>query len=156
MRERLKDLTELVGVIAIIASLLFLAYEIRQSNQIARSTISYELGNNYSEINEIVWTDPDVAALHVRVRDPEYVPTEIEEEMLLAEARRYMNVWGAIENAYRNGHQTREQLDVMLDDVEVVLTRLPAARPSWIRELDNHPGLQSYEFYARAREIVDR
>lgn len=34
-RERLKDTVEVVGIIAIVASLLFLAFEIQQSNRIA-------------------------------------------------------------------------------------------------------------------------
>lgn len=154
MRESLKDTAEVVGVIAVIASLLFLGYEIRQSNQIARSTISYELANNYSELNEIIWTNPEVAALHVKARDPGYVPTAVEEEMLLAEVRRFLNVWGAVENAYRNGHQTREQLDIMLEDVEAVVAEYPAMRPLWRRELDKYPGLVSFEFYRRAREAL--
>lgn len=153
MRIR-RDLAELTSVIAVIASLLFLAYEIRQSNRIARSTISYELANNYSELNEIVWTDPEVAALHVKVRDSSYVPTEVEEEMLLAEVRRRLNVWGAVESAYRNGHQTREQLDVMLADVEAVLADYPATHRLWTRELGRYSGMSTYEFYERARRVV--
>ena len=150
-----KSSLEIIGVIAVVASLLFLAYEIRQSNQIARSTITFELGNNVSELNEIVWTNPEVAALHVRASDPRYVPTQVESEMLRAEARRFMNVWGTVEIAYRNGHQTRAQFDILLDDVEDVLERLPAAHPIWKRELQKYPDLESFEFYVRAMSAIE-
>lgn len=150
-----KGFLEVMGVLAVIASLLFLAYEIRQSNQIARSTITFELGNNISELNEIVWTNPEVAALHVRARDPAYIPTETEAEMLRAEARRFMNVWGTVEIAYRNGHQTRAQFDILLDDVQDVLERLPAAHQIWKRELQKYPDLESFEYYARAMSAIE-
>lgn len=153
---RKKEIAEIIGVIAVVASLLFLGYEIRQSNQIARSTITYELANNYSEINEIVWSSPEVAALHVKARDAAYSPTEIEIEMLRAEARRYMNIWGAVEIAYRNGHQTREQLDIMLDDVAAVVGGFPAAEAVWREELARFPGLESFEFHARATEVIEQ
>lgn len=151
-----KDIAEIVGVIAVIASLLFLGFEIRQSNQIARSTITYELASNVSEINQTVWSSPEIAALHVRVRDPGYEPSESEAEMLRAEARRYMNLWGAVEIAYRNGHQTREQLDIMLDDVEAVVHRFPAMRGIWLGELNRYDGLGGFEFHARAISALDR
>ena len=155
MKTKRKELADLVGLAAVVLSLLFLAYEIRQSNRIARSTISYELGNNTSQLDQLVWTNSEVAALQVRIRDPAYVPTVVEEEMLRAQARRFLTVWGAIENAYRNGHQTRGQLEILLEDVEAVLRAAPAARHLWKDELDQHAGLGSYEFYRRARGVVD-
>lgn len=150
-----KEIAEIIGLVAVVASLLFLGYEIRQSNRIARSTITYELANNYSEINEIVWSSPQVAELHVKVRDPAYRPTAAEEVMLRAEARRFMNIWGAIEIAYRNGHQTREQLDIMLEDVEAVVSRFPAMHAVWWDELGNNPGLSAFEFHARAVAAIE-
>jgi hypothetical protein len=149
-----KDIAEVIGVVAVVASLLFLAYQIRQSNQIARSTITYELANNSSEIYEIIWSNPEVSALHVKITDPAYEPTGQEQEMLRAEARRFMNLWGAVEIAYRNGHQSREQFEILLDDVEATLRRSPAAHEVWARELNSFPGLASFEFHARAMEVI--
>lgn len=154
MKTTVRELRDVIGLVAVVASLLVLAYEVRESNRIARSTISYELANNYSELNEVVWTDPDVAYLRANVRDPDYVPTAIETERLIAEIRRLMNVWGAVESAYRNGHQTREQFDVMLAAVGAHLADCPAVHPLWRQELDRHPGLTGYEFYERAREAI--
>ena len=150
-----REIAELVGIAAVIASLLFLAYEIRQSNQIARSTVTFELANNASAIHEIIWTNPEIAALHVRIGDPAYSPTAAERETLRAEAQRHMNLWGAVEVAYRNGHQTREQLDIMLDDVEAVVSRYPAMRVVWQSELGRFPGLRAFEFHARATAAID-
>lgn len=151
-----KDIAEVIGLMAVIASLLFLGYEIRQSNQIARSTITYELASNVSEINQTIWSTPEIAALHVRLNDPGYLPTGTETEMLRAEARRYMNLWGAVEVAYRNGYQTREQLDILLDEVEATVTRFPAMKPVWKEEFGRVGGLRTFEFYARATEALGR
>ncbi len=66
---RRRGLAEVVGVLAVVASLLFPGYEIRQSNQIARSTITYGLASNVSEIHQTIWSNPEIAVLHVKVRD---------------------------------------------------------------------------------------
>lgn len=150
------SLVESVGAVAVVASLLFLAYEIRQANKIARSTISFELSSSYASIDQSVWTDPNVAALRVKTRDPAFMPTPVEREMLLGEIRRLLNVWGAVETAFRNGYQTRQQFDVMLEGLEAILNEYPATRPLWAQELDRYGALESYEFYSRARALVER
>jgi len=155
MKTRRRELIEIVGVLAVIASLLFLAYEIRQSNQIARSTITFELGKNAADLNEVVLSNPGFAELLVKSQDPHYHPTAVEKQMLLAEARRFLNLWGTVEIAYRNGHQTRAQFDIMLDDAEGVLSRRPAAHYVWRKELKRFPGLSTFEFYARAMQVID-
>ena len=145
-----REFAEVVGIVAVVASLLFLAYEIRQSNRIARSTVTFELANNSAEIQEIIWTSPVIAELQARAADPGYELTESEEIMMRAQVRRHMNLWGAVEVAFRNGHQTREQLDIMLDEVESTIRRLPATHAIWRDEMNNYEGLGVFEFYQRA------
>jgi len=41
-----RKIVEIVGFLAVIASLLFVAYEIRQSNRIALGTTAYEIQRN--------------------------------------------------------------------------------------------------------------
>lgn len=149
-----REVAEMIGIAAVVASLLFLAYEIRQSNRIARSTVTFELANNSSAIHEIVWAHPEIAALHVRVQDPAYTLTDAERETLRAQVRRYMNLWGAVEVAYRNGHQTREQLEIMLEDVEAVVRRFPAMHPLWRAELGDFEALSGFEFHARVQAAM--
>ena len=65
-RDKRKDAIEAAGIVAVIASLLFLAFEVRQTNRIAVASIEIGLRNGYSEINRGVYSDNGIAELLVK------------------------------------------------------------------------------------------
>ena len=73
---------EIVGIMTVVLSLLFVAYEIRQSNAIAIGTTSYELSRNWMSSNELIITNPELRSLVVKLTDKDYVltidPNELE------------------------------------------------------------------------------
>ena len=77
-RKDIKDTVELVGIIAVVLSLLLVAYEVRQSNRIAQATTTYEIGRDVNQFNELGYSDPEFAALLVNLRDPEFKPSKVE------------------------------------------------------------------------------
>lgn len=85
-REYLKDLLEGIGFIAIIASLVFVGIETRNSTkQAALNTQALEIAayqelmDNIAEMNILVVQDPEVAALMRKVYDPSQELTELEQ-----------------------------------------------------------------------------
>ena len=65
----LKDSFELVGIFAVVISLLIVAYEVRQSNRIAQATTTYEIGRDVNEFNIMGYTNPQFAELLLSLAD---------------------------------------------------------------------------------------
>ena len=61
----------LVANLGVIAGIVFLAYEIRLSNQIAVSTTEVALRESYGSSNETVYTSPEIAEVLYKARDPD-------------------------------------------------------------------------------------
>lgn len=121
-----KSLIEGLGVVAVIASLLFVAFEIRQANRIALGTTSYELNRNWMAINEIYVTDPEVRTLIVALNDENFIPEdELQREQAEAYARRILNNWVAIEEAYANGIASEVIYRMASEDVKAFITKRP-------------------------------
>ncbi len=139
MKLELKEKFEIVGIASIVLSLLFLAFEMRQSNQIAKSQIAVEVSGSYAEISDLIYTNEAVASLRVKAKDPQFAPSAIELEQLRAIARRYIGISIMIENAYRNGHQSRGQLEGSFVTMEVLLSEIPGIRKAFEMELAPRP-----------------
>ena len=69
-----KQSLEILGVLSVVLSLLFVAFEIRQTNQIAMVATEIEIRNNFSELNEAMFSDPDLSVLLEKCADPDYQP----------------------------------------------------------------------------------
>jgi hypothetical protein len=76
---------EVIGLSAIVVSLIFVAYQINQSNRIARGTTSYELSRNWMEMNRFYVTNPEMLSLRVKLEDKDFVPeSDIELQRTMA------------------------------------------------------------------------
>jgi hypothetical protein len=67
-KARLKDLFESIGVIAIVASLIFVGLQLQQERELMRS----ELGANSQEFSatiDLAFTDPDMSAAWAKMLD---------------------------------------------------------------------------------------
>ncbi|MEL6215280.1 MAG: hypothetical protein AAFQ99_06350, partial [Pseudomonadota bacterium] len=77
-RASLRVLVEVFGMVAVVVSLLLLAYEVRQSNRIARATVTYEISRDVNEFNELGYTNPEFAALLLKLGDADFEPSAVE------------------------------------------------------------------------------
>ena len=143
-REAIRDTIELVGIIAVVLSLLLVAYEVRQANRIAQATTTYEIGRDVNQFNELGYSDPDFAALLVELRDPEFKPSKVKAMQVRLLANRFVNIWTIQEKAYRNGLLTDEQFAMTKADVVTVIGAFPALVWHWKRVLRDQPGLREY------------
>ncbi|MEO0853597.1 MAG: hypothetical protein AAFY15_08855, partial [Cyanobacteria bacterium J06648_11] len=65
-------------MIAVVVSLLLLAYEVRQSNRIAQATTTYEISRDVNQFNELGYSNPQFAALLLNLGNPDFEPTGVE------------------------------------------------------------------------------
>ena len=108
---------EMLGGLAIIASLLFVAYEIRQSNRIAVGTTSYEIQRNWMAINDLLATDEELGAVVIKLFDDDIELSPAERFQADAYVRRFINTWAAIEDAYDNGLVSDALYQMAIDEV---------------------------------------
>ena len=138
---------EIVGVISVVFSLLFVAYQIQQANQIAVVSNELDIRENFASINEILMTDRAFASLLNKSTDPNYAATAEEQEQLRGLVLRMMNVWMAAETAYVNGMLPEESFTTIFNDVDAVFGRYPSMRKLFRNSLDNYPGWNTTDVY---------
>jgi len=156
MKISFGKIVEVAGFLALILSVLFLAYEQRQSNLIARTNARITILDNYSQINELYWTDPSVAALAVKSRESNFIPSPEESVRLGGQARRFVNVWLQIESAYQNGYYSEIEYQSALDDVRNVIEASPGTAPFWRRYLSRATtNASEIGLFREAKEILD-
>ncbi len=141
-RSAAKATIEVVGLIAVVLSLLLVAYEVRQSNLIAQATITYEIGRDVNRFNERGYADPQFTELLVKLQDPAFVPSEVDAMRTTLLAHRFVNIWTVQEKAHRNGLLSDEQFAFTRADVITVMNAFPALIRSWKYVLRDQPSLK--------------
>ena len=134
------QIVEIAGVISVVLSLLFVAFQIQQTNQIAIVTAEIETRNNYSDLNEAMFSDKELAALLERSSEPAFNPAVGEQTQLRSFAFRFMNIWLASEIAFMNGMLPESSYQIVIDDIKYLLERNPYQRRFFREILDNYPG----------------
>jgi hypothetical protein len=143
-RWQTKDVIEMVGIAAVVLSLLLLAYEVRQSNRIAQATTTYEINRDINQFNELGYSSAETAALLIKFRENSPL-TDIETLQLQLMARRFLNLWTVQETAYENGLLTDEQIGMTKADVISVMMIFPALKNVFLTLIREQPELR--EFY---------
>ena len=124
------DTSQAISVLAnigVLVGIVFVGYELRQSNRIAVGTTSYELSRNWITVNDMILTNPEVLALVVDLKDENFQPeSDLRSELTATYARRLLSNWIAIQEAYDNGLVSEDLYDIALAEVSRIVTERPA------------------------------
>ncbi|MEQ9021823.1 MAG: hypothetical protein RLN82_03575, partial [Pseudomonadales bacterium] len=131
---------EFIGITAVVLSLLFVAYQIQQTNVIAQTTTEYEIRNNFASNNEFVMATPELRGVLLKSSssDAEYSA----DEMLLMTlfSNRLSNIWQATLLAYQNGMVSEETYDMLLYDIQSHIRIRPGMHRHWRSTLTEDRG----------------
>ena len=132
---------EIVGAIAVIATLLYLAKQIQQSNRIAVSASEIDIRNSFNIYNSALYSSAETAELVSRgeSESPEYNPVEY--TRLSALMKQGLNIWLSIEIAYENGMAPEKTFNVIFDDIHIAAKNFPGVRPIWRQLLNEYPAM---------------
>ncbi len=156
MKSRHTQLFEAVGLSAIVISLIFVAYQINQSNRIARGTTSYELSRNWMEMNRFYIAEPEMLSLRIKFENRDFVPeSDIELQRSMAYARMLINMWTALEEAHENGIASDAYYEIAQNDVKSLIRNRPGILPIFSMVLSNYDNLSEYEVLEPIREAVE-
>ncbi len=145
--SRMRTAVELIGLATLIVSVLFLALQVRQGNEVARATVAYELSNMFNDYHGLVMGDPEVAELLVRMARDESEFTEVERRQIQSLANRLFNIWTSAHQGFENGVVTPEEYDNYQLDVSRAMG-LKAAVPFWRSFLDTYPSRKAWPIFA--------
>lgn len=152
MDSERKKYAEFVGVVAVVASLIFVAFEIRQSNQIARGTTAFEIMNAYRESNHLLATNSELLSLFGRRRGGEEL-NQMESQQFGLFVVGTMNVWVATEEAFDNGIVSDRLFRTYISDVTNNFSLLPPEQ--WELMVEGMPQFQDFEFHRIISELLE-
>lgn len=157
MKWNNKQVIETIGLLAVVFSLLLVAYEVRQANRIAVVNTEFELRNSYHATNLALLNNPDMVDFVVRMGA---TGQSLEgPDAVRARAWTYLqlNTWLATALAYENGVTTEETYSNILDHVENVIGRAsPEMRAIWRSSIDSFPSVANTPVFQHALEVLAR
>lgn len=155
MKDRhLQEIVEIVGVISIVATLLLVAWEIRQANRIAVAEIEMQLADGFNAINMSRATTPDFAKLFPKMGAPgNHLITATEESQLKGLAWNFVNLYYAAQIAHDNGLLDAQRLDVYRQDLAHTLERFPGLHPHLLQIYDAFPDMRSMAVFQPLRDL---
>lgn len=127
--SRARIVAELVGLGAVVISLLLLTYELNQANSLAKFSVASEINQHYNQSNLLQASSSEYADVWLMLaeEDRELTPVELQKAIGLAYYHR--NAWNSVETAYLEGWITRDKYQATLNDIEAMLMDLPGIRP---------------------------
>jgi len=144
---------EILGAISVLATLVYLAQQIRQSNKIATASSEISIRDNFSTINAAIYENEEIAQLFVNAEDPDHQFSKVEHMRLRVLLTQLVNVWISIEAAYNNGMASKASFDNIFDDVIQVTTGWPATRPIFAEIIEAFPSHEETELFKAVRNI---
>jgi len=145
----------LLANMAVLAGIVFLALEVRQSNHIAIAATEMSVWDKYVSLNRMALENDGVAALLVKAadRDAEFSPEE--KEKMWAYLYCFFNTWYSVETAYDNGMTTDITFDIVRNDIESLLGFYPAFRLFMQQALDEYPAVANTQILTEMRRAVE-
>ena len=120
---------EFLGGLGVIASLVFLAHQIRVSNKLSIAATEREVMGNFSSLNELFMGNNEASNLMAKLTDPNTDFDKPQTEKARAFVRRLANAWIAADESHRQGFLTDNTYELLRDDVQMVLLTYPSIQP---------------------------
>ncbi len=147
-RPTIRTAAEAVGIIALLASLAFLALEINQSNKIAIASVSYDILSDFNEYHRQVLADPEVAEFISKLENADDTTlSPADNARAHAFVTIFINLWYAIQTAHDNGQLTDDDFRAYLEDAQHALRRYPRAVPYFKASVESTPSLHDLEIF---------
>ena len=124
---------------AVVLSLLVVAFELRQSNRIAIGNAELAVSALNAEVNRVIFESDEIDELYVKLtsRAPNLNPEEQQKAIQIAYLQ--LNRWFASERSFNNGLISEASFLIEMDDVAVLFQRLPGLAPILIDIFESYP-----------------
>jgi len=128
---------EIVGAIAVVVSLLYVASQIKQSNRQSASDSGFALTSELNRFLDNVLSEPEVVNVLVKLKSgAPLAPDEAIRAEALAE--QLVNNWWVAETSYRNGIMEQDSYQAITDEAKRYLKNYPSFRPYFLEILGHY------------------
>ena len=130
--DALGAIGELVGALAVVVTLIYLAVQIRQSTNQSAANMASTVLNEYNRLQEIVISDQQISETLLRMKtDQELSP--LQETQLEAYCNRLGTHWFQIQLGYERGLVDEAIYKTMCQDVERIVRDYPGLRTRMLK-----------------------
>jgi hypothetical protein len=149
-------IAEIAAALGVVATLGYLAYQIGQTNRIAKAAVVGELMDKYIEFLTVLLANPEVSDLASKLTDPDFVPAPGEETHRVENfANLVCSIWFTTQVSYDQGQVDEREYAIYSSDVVARLNQWPAARPYFKRVTERYPELRDFPMFAPIFESGD-
>ena len=144
-------IAEIASATGVIITLAYLAYQISQTNRIAKAAVVREIEREYINLYTVIATDTEFSNLVTKLRDPSYTADlEVEDEKVENFAIWLASIWLNVQACYDRGQMDQKTFPLYLEDVKAKLAHWPAIRPYVKKIMERYPTIKDMDIY---REI---
>jgi len=114
---KLNDWIQVVGIFALVASLIFVGIEVRQNSIATRSATNAAVKDAFRELNLVIASSPGLAkAVVANAENPDDAPPEDQLQML-AMWRALFHIWSNVHRQHLNGTLDPALYDAVVQEV---------------------------------------
>ena len=141
-------IAEIASATGVIITLAYLAYQISQTNRIAKSAVVREFEQEYIDLYTTIATDAEFADRVTKLRDSSYhADSEVEDEKLENFAVWLASIWMSVQVCYDQGQMVPKTFSIYQEDVKAKLAHWPAIRPYVKKIMERYPSLKDGNIY---------
>jgi hypothetical protein len=145
--DALGAIAEIFGAIAVLATLVYLARQIRLSNSIAIASSEIDIRGMFGLLNEGIFGDTEFATVVAKAGTASSELDDIEQVKMMAWLRQILNIWISMERAHKAGMLPDATYDNIFDDARYVIDDLPGVRPILQSLIDYYPALSETKLF---------
>ena len=143
--------SEILGAFAVVVSLIYVAVQVKQSNRQAATDTGFALMSEFSRVDELILTTPDIIALMIKLESDEEL-TDEERKRSEHFAMRLMNNWMQADIAHENGLLDPELYKDLIGDARHNMTSYPQLKKIFLNLFDNYPRIKGMNIFRAAFE----
>ncbi len=133
--EAIAAIGQILGALAVFITLVYLANQVRHSNEVARFGAVRDIMNQYNDVNKLLTTDATLRAALMKEADL----SADEEEQVYNFATMFCNIWQSIQMAHDEGQVDDGWLAAGIVDARHEIDRWPNFRPAVERWMATYP-----------------
>ena len=142
---------ELVGGVAVIASLIYVGMQVGQANRQGATASGTDVLSEMNRLQEVVFSDPGGASLFLKLKTGDALSPE-EEIKANVIADRALNTWYAGQQSFLNGILTPDLFADIKDDAKRFTATYPALRGPMRDILRHYDGASRLEVFQHLLE----
>lgn len=156
-RRHWRETVEIVGVVSIVAALLFVAWEIDRGRQVAAVDVELRLAQGIAEIHAARATTPDFARLFPKLGSPEgHLITATEASQIKGLVLHLVDVYRSAQIAHDRGLLDDTRLSGYVQDLAGMLNRYPGLVPYFVALHDTDPDVRTMPVFRPVRDVREQ